>query len=996
MSSIVVILLMVLLILMAISAIWIFIYSLIYDYSENAELNYEILTLDLEISNIIQTPNLFSFDVKKTQGDRTIDGLVIILSDISKSDEFEVDIALSDFNIKHVDINLESSSLGDIIGIKVYPILMGASGKKFIGSVKIEKTKTDDGGFWVDGTGGSGGGGDSGSEGEGDNEGNEVDEPVYLETGECFDGEDNDNDGLIDFEDFGCFGPNGQETNTNYGWTLFDETNAAKIIFVSSSGNDGNDCSYTSIELNAMEGDYSSLKACKTINKGYELVEDGAGDWLLLKRGDEWVGQHFKREGNQGWSDKSGKSRDAVQLISSYGNELSRPKLVKGTFSNSQGHQVDPAIADQYRQDYLAIKGIEFYRADKDPKSSYFTAAEGGVISRSNPGEYFLIEDVYANYGGIVATSGGNGFKDFRLRRSIISDSYSNGQGHAQGLFLSKIEGITLEQNIFDTNGWNGEFDYVLRPSMDMGIWREVDDGRVTLIVNDEYVSFNNLDFRGVNNLEDISNILQGEFDSNLGSGKVSVKTYNNEIITLTGDFGTHPKVIDISKLQSYIKGSTKTDGQYTQWIPGTLKVPITDLNEFKKSSRALFGITYEIINVKTHRPEVSDVDFTNAVDMGEVAQIMESEINNWMSENENIENAISIIWDGDELFLEGTIEQGTRIRLISNILFYPDLNEVGTELEFASYLNEPRAFTPDSNQFNHNVYMTSYNEAHSPNAEIIIEGNIISRGSASGIQFRPGGYAENNLFVKNAENHYGRGADKVEDFDTDEYYSGVNGTFVNNVVIDPEYIGGSFSNSGAGIEFSRIDTLVAENNIIANSKLSNSNGIQIGGNIFGTQNLLIKNNIIYNYGKISFCCSEFSFPEGSVKFQNNIIQDQRLDGSGDKVIDIGREPYTHNLEFSSNIYWTSLKERLWFKTIEDTEMSIDEWKTGVESDAESSQVQFKDPQRSVESYYTSIGGNGDYNRFIDEAKKQSRFNWREEYFAVTINDYIREGFQVI
>ena len=115
-----------------------------------------------------------------------------------------------------------------------------------------------------------------------------------------------------------------------------------------------------------------------------------------------------------------------------------------------------------------------------------------------------------------------------------------------------------------------------------------------------------------------------------------------------------------------------------------------------------------------------------------------------------------------------------------------------------------------------------------------------------------------------------------------------------------------------------------------------------------------------------------------------------------DKVIDIEREPYTHNLEFSSNIYWTPLKERLWFKTIEDTEMSIDEWKTGVESDAESSQVQFKDPQRSVESYYTSIGGNGDYNRFIDEAKKQSRFNWREEYFAVTINDYIREGFQVI
>ena len=65
----------------------------------------------------------------------------------------------------------------------------------------------------------------------------------------------------------------------------------------------------------------------------------------------------------------------------------------------------------------------------------------------------------------------------------------------------------------------------------------------------------------------------------------------------------------------------------------------------------------------------------------------------------------------------------------------------------------------------------------------------------------------------------------------------------------------------------------------------------------------------------------------------------------------------------------------------------------GEEPDSEGD---FPDPKRNLESYLTSIGETATFEAFLKEARKQSKANWRPEYTAAVINDYIREGFGVV
>ena len=53
------------------------------------------------------------------------------------------------------------------------------------------------------------------------------------------------------------------------------------------------------------------------------------------------------------------------------------------------------------------------------------------------------------------------------------------------------------------------------------------------------------------------------------------------------------------------------------------------------------------------------------------------------------------------------------------------------------------------------------------------------------------------------------------------------------------------------------------------------------------------------------------------------------------------------------------------------------------------------DPERDLESYLSSIGETPTFDAFLAEARKQSKRNWRPEFTAGAVNNYIREGFGV-
>ncbi len=56
----------------------------------------------------------------------------------------------------------------------------------------------------------------------------------------------------------------------------------------------------------------------------------------------------------------------------------------------------------------------------------------------------------------------------------------------------------------------------------------------------------------------------------------------------------------------------------------------------------------------------------------------------------------------------------------------------------------------------------------------------------------------------------------------------------------------------------------------------------------------------------------------------------------------------------------------------------------------------FTDPDRFLETYLETLGQAPTLGAFLAEARQQSRANWRPEYSARAVNEYIREGFDVV
>lgn len=260
-----------------------------------------------------------------------------------------------------------------------------------------------------------------------------------LPAGECFDGLDNDGNGKVDFDDFGCLGPNAQETNTDNGWTLFYPSADTLIVYVSSSqGDDANN-------------GLSSSASVKTLMKAKTLVRDEKPDWLLLKRGDTFSGG----EGLGHWT-KSGRSPAEPMLIASYGTSTVRPIIKAGNYNGI------------YTQDStrpgnnVAIVGLYFYANTRDPKSPDFTPRS---ISNANgiswmSGSNILVEDTVTDgfATNIIFSAAYGPVENVTVRRCVIINAYAV-SGHSQGLFVGGVKGrFVIEDNVFDHNGWSELF----------------------------------------------------------------------------------------------------------------------------------------------------------------------------------------------------------------------------------------------------------------------------------------------------------------------------------------------------------------------------------------------------------------------------------------------------------------------------------------------------------------------------------------------------------
>ena len=216
-------------------------------------------------------------------------------------------------------------------------------------------------------------------------------------------------------------------------WTVFERSADTRVVYVSSTeGKDSND-------------GLSEAKPKKTIAAGKAQLRNGHPDWLLLKCGDLW-NENFGGD----WG-LSGRSATERMLLSSYG-QGSRPVVRSGTDNGFRA-------LDGSKNDYLAIVGLFFWAhtyggANGSPRG---IAVFGAVHD-------LLIEDCYlqAYETNIVLQGTPDGVgrhKNVTIRRNVIVDAYTTGKSNAQGLYASGTDGLLIEENVFDRNGWRRDID---------------------------------------------------------------------------------------------------------------------------------------------------------------------------------------------------------------------------------------------------------------------------------------------------------------------------------------------------------------------------------------------------------------------------------------------------------------------------------------------------------------------------------------------------------
>jgi hypothetical protein len=240
------------------------------------------------------------------------------------------------------------------------------------------------------------------------------------------------------------------------GWTVVTPSSDSRLIYVSSSsGNDttGNYVLASSIPSGtARDGLPSGVTPVATFAKARTFLRPGYPDWMLLRSGDTW---HEILGAGPG-----GRSASEPMIITSY-EKGRRPILQPDPASGSGIISHNGATVTSN----LSYIGLEFYDARKDPSSPNFVHDGAGKASGPDITAFFwndgsdniLVEDCFMHFmasGLTIQDVTGPAPANWTIRRNIIVDMYEL-TGRGQGIFTGGVNGMVIEENIFDHNAWN-------------------------------------------------------------------------------------------------------------------------------------------------------------------------------------------------------------------------------------------------------------------------------------------------------------------------------------------------------------------------------------------------------------------------------------------------------------------------------------------------------------------------------------------------------------
>ncbi|MEO0611552.1 MAG: hypothetical protein AAFZ67_14095 [Planctomycetota bacterium] len=270
----------------------------------------------------------------------------------------------------------------------------------------------------LNGDDGSGGDGSDGDDNSGGGDNGDTNNGGGDDSGDNGDGDTNTGGGDDGSDDDGDTNTGGGTGGPETGWTEFERSADTMVFYVAESGSDAND-------------GLSPSRPLRTVSEGIRRLRDGKPDWLLLRRGDV-----FSDNFGSNWS-KSGRSASEKMVIGAYGDEsLPRPVLNTGTSKALTMFKNDP-------REHLAFVSLEL-RAGVNYSNAGISITAGGV-------EDVLFEDLLlSGYTQGIAFNGS--LKDIAIRRCVVIDS--GGATRAQALYAEGVDGLLVEQSVFDRNGW--------------------------------------------------------------------------------------------------------------------------------------------------------------------------------------------------------------------------------------------------------------------------------------------------------------------------------------------------------------------------------------------------------------------------------------------------------------------------------------------------------------------------------------------------------------
>jgi len=293
-----------------------------------------------------------------------------------------------------------------------------------------------------------------------------------------------------------------------------------------------------------------------------------------------------------------------------------------------------------------------------------------------------------------------------------------------------------------------------------------------------------------------------------------------------------------------------------------------------------------------------------------------------------------------------------------------------------------PKVAGAEPTIFNHNFYINGANEG------FVARNNIITNASSHGVSSNANGITyDNGSMIKN--NYFGQNAFNI--FMRTGYSQAID-----NVIEDVKDISPGLLR-GIGISVGTVETehppinpgpaLVQNNLIRGRIALGQQNAIEVKGNIPAYHSRVdVVGNVVYHWNTYNMV---EVLPQATttdvIRFIGNSFQ--ALAGFMGSHAILGA-----NALFQSNIYSTYSPNPFRVNG-GGSKLTFNQWKGGYEPGAVQANRVFPDSTRSVGKYSASLGGAPNLAGFLREARKISRDNFRRQYTADALNNYMRTGF---